>query len=256
VRPEFSALGHSPRRFTGFSSTGGGWDLLTCPAVTSKAPESGPRGVLWDLDGTLIDSAAQHYAAWRDTLAERGREHSREEFARFFGRRNDVILREMFGDELSSGEAARIAEDKEERYRRLVRTGGLDPLPGVMDWLSRLREQGFRQALATMAPAANVEVVVEVLGLHSLLDATAAAEDVACGKPAPDIFLEAARRIGVPPRRCVVVEDAPAGLEGARRAGMRSVGLLSDHHPRLDADAVVASLDTLPPDTFQRLVES
>jgi HAD superfamily hydrolase (TIGR01509 family) len=224
--------------------------------VTSKALEGGPCGVLWDLDGTLIDSAAQHYAAWRDTLAERGREHPREEFARFFGRRNDVILREMFGDELSFGEAARIAEDKEERYRRLVRTGGLDPLPGVMDWLSRLREQGFRQALATMAPAANVEVVVEVLGLHSLLDATAAAEDVASGKPAPDIFLEAARRIGVLPRRCVVVEDAPAGLEGARRAGMRSVGVLSDHHPRLEADAVVASLDALPPDTFRRLVES
>jgi HAD superfamily hydrolase (TIGR01509 family) len=224
--------------------------------VTSKALEGGPCGVLWDLDGTLIDSAAQHYAAWRDTLAERGREHPREEFARFFGRRNDVILREMFGDELSFGEAARIAEDKEERYRRLVRTGGLDPLPGVMDWLSRLREQGFRQALATMAPAANVEVVVEVLGLHSLLDATAAAEDVASGKPAPDIFLEAARRIGVLPRRCVVVEDAPAGLEGARRAGMRSGGVLSDHHPRLEADAVVASLDALPPDTFRRLVES
>jgi len=224
--------------------------------VTSNAPERGPRGVLWDLDGTLIDSAAQHYAAWRDTLAERGREHPREEFARFFGRRNDVILGEMFGDELSSEEATRIAEDKEERYRRLVRTGGLDPLPGVMDWLSRLKEQGFRQALATMAPAANVEVVVEVLGLHSLLDATAAAEDVADGKPAPDIFLEAARRIGVLPRRCVVVEDAPAGLEGARRAGMRSVGVLSDHHPRLEADAVVASLDALPPDTFRRLVES
>jgi HAD superfamily hydrolase (TIGR01509 family) len=224
--------------------------------VASKALAYEPRGVLWDLDGTLIDSAEQHYAAWRDTLAERGREHTREEFARFFGRRNDVILREMFGDDLGPGEAARIADDKEERYRRLVRSGGLEPLPGVMDWLRQLKEQGFRQALATMAPAANVEVVVEVLGLHSLLDATAAAEDVASGKPAPDIFLEAARRIGVPPARCVVVEDAPAGLEGARRAGMRSVGVLSDHHPRLEADAVVPSLTALPPDTIRRLLES
>jgi HAD superfamily hydrolase (TIGR01509 family) len=217
---------------------------------------TGPAGgVLWDLDGTLIDSAEQHYAAWRDTLAERGREHSREEFARFFGRRNDVILGEMFGHDLPPEEAARIADDKEERYRGLVRAGGLEPLPGVMAWLSRLKEQGFRQALATMAPAANVEVVVEVLGLHDLLDATAAAEDVASGKPAPDIFLEAARRIAVPPERCVVVEDAPAGLEGARRAGMRSVGVLSDHHPRLEADAVVCSLADLPPDAIRELIE-
>jgi HAD superfamily hydrolase (TIGR01509 family) len=216
---------------------------------------TGPAGgVLWDLDGTLIDSAEQHYAAWRDTLAELGRGHSREEFAGFFGRRNDVVLAEMFGHDLPPEEATRIADDKEERYRGLVRAGGLEPLPGVMAWLSRLKEQGFRQALATMAPAANVEVVVEVLGLHDLLDAAATAEDVTSGKPAPDIFLEAARRIGVPPGRCVVVEDAPAGLEGARRAGMRSVGVLSDHHPRLEADAVVSSLADLPPNAIQELI--
>jgi HAD superfamily hydrolase (TIGR01509 family) len=217
--------------------------------------ESAPCGVLWDLDGTLVDSAEQHYVAWRDTLAARGRAHPREEFARYFGRRNDAILVEMFGDTLDSAEHARIADEKEERYRRLVRANGLRPLPGVVDWLRRLREQGFRQALATMAPAANVEVVVEVLGVGTFLDATVAAEDVASGKPAPDIFLEAARRIAVVPGRCVVVEDAPAGLEGARRAGMRSVGVLSDHHPRLEADTVVATLTALPPDAIRSLLE-
>ena len=215
-------------------------------------PVSG--GVLWDLDGTLIDSGEHHYAAWRDTLAERGREHSREEFARFFGRRNDVILREMFGDRLSPEEAARVADDKEERYRRLVQADGLEPLPGVMGWLRRLREKGFRQALATMAPGANVKVVVEILGLGPLLDATAAAEDVESGTPDPGIFLEAARRIDVPPGRCVVVEDAPAGLEGARRAGMRSVGIRSSHHPELEADVVVGSLTELAPGVFEELI--
>jgi HAD superfamily hydrolase (TIGR01509 family) len=219
-------------------------------------PDNGARGVLWDLDGTLIDSAEQHYTAWRETLASHGREHSREEFARFFGRRNDVILGEMFGGALTAAEAARVADEKEVRYRRLVRAGGLEPLPGVMEWLRRLKEQGVRQALATMAPAANVEVVVEVLGIGDLLDATAAAEDVDHGKPAPDIFLEAARRIRVPPVRCVVMEDAPAGLEGARRAGMRTVGIVSGHHPRLEADLVVPSLAALPPDAIQALLGS
>jgi HAD superfamily hydrolase (TIGR01509 family) len=219
------------------------------------AVESEPCGVLWDLDGTLVDSAEQHYAAWRDTLAARGRAHSREEFVRFFGRRNDAILVEMFGDTLDSAEHARIADEKEERYRQLVRADGLRPLPGVVSWLRRLRDQGFRQALATMAPAANVEVVVEVLGVGAFLDATVAAEDVPSGKPAPDIFIEAARRIEVPPGRCIVVEDAPAGLEGARRAGMRSVGVLSEHHPRLEADTVVATLTALPPDAIRSLLD-
>ncbi len=217
-------------------------------------PETPRRGVLWDLDGTLIDSAEHHYAAWRDTLAERGREHSPEEFAHYFGRRNDVILREMFGDALSPKEAAQVADEKEERYRRLVRADGLEPLPGVMDWLRRLKERGFRQALATMAPGANVAVVVGVLGIGSLLDATAAAEDVDHGKPDPGIFLEAARRIDLPPKRCVVVEDSPAGLDGARRAGMRSVGVVSEHHSTLEADVVVRSLTELAPGVFEQLI--
>jgi HAD superfamily hydrolase (TIGR01509 family) len=211
-------------------------------------------GVLWDLDGTLIDSAEQHYAAWRDTLATRGREHPREEFAHYFGRRNDVILREMFGDGLSCEESAQLADEKEERYRHLVREVGLELLPGVMNWLERLKAGRFRQALATMAPAANVAVVIEVLGLGSLIDATAAAEDVGQGKPDPGIFLEAARRISVPPERCVVIEDAPAGLEGARRAGMKSVGIVSNHHRELRADIVVPSLTALPDGAIEELL--
>jgi HAD superfamily hydrolase (TIGR01509 family) len=222
---------------------------MDAPQATADA-----RGVLWDLDGTLIDSGEQHYSAWHDTLASRGHDHSREEFGRFFGRRNDVILRALFGDTLAPGEAETIADEKEERYRHLVRAGGLELLPGARGWLERLREQGFRQALATMAPAANVAVVIEVLGLEDLLDASAAAEDVRRGKPDPGIFLEAARRIAVLPRRCIVVEDAPAGLEGARRAGMRTVGILSDHHPGLEADVVVSSLADLPPHSMEALL--
>lgn len=213
-------------------------------------------GVLWDLDGTLIDSGEHHYTAWKDALAQKGRGHTREEFAHYFGRRNDVILKEMFEDTLSDEEAKHLADDKEERYRRLVRADGLEPLPGVVDWLGRLKERGFRQALATMAPRANVTVIVEVLGLGSLLDATAAAEDTDEGKPDPGIFLEAARRIHMPPKRCVVVEDAPAGLEGARRAGMRCVGVVSGHHPQLEADVVVRSLTELDAGTFERLLAS
>jgi beta-phosphoglucomutase len=217
--------------------------------------ETAPRGgVLWDLDGTIVDSAELHYLAWREALRALGHEHTREEFARGFGKRNDLVVRDLLGDALPADAVRRLIEDKETRYRRLVRERGLEPLPGVTEWLERLRGGGFRQALASSAPPANIEVTLEVLGVGRYLDAVVSAEEVGRGKPDPAIFLEAARRLGVPPARCVVVEDAPAGLEGARRAGMRSVGLLSDHHSKLEADLVVPSLRDLPPGAIEDLV--
>jgi beta-phosphoglucomutase len=217
--------------------------------------EGAPRGgVLWDLDGTIVDSAELHYLAWREALRALGHEHTREEFARGFGKRNDLVVRDLLGDALPADAACLLIEDKETRYRRLVRERGLKPLPGVAEWLERLRGGGFRQALASSAPPANIEVSLEALGLGRYLDAVVSAEEVGHGKPDPAIFLEAARRLGVPPARCVVVEDAPAGLEGARRAGMRSVGLLSDHHSKLEADLVVPSLQALPPGAIGDLV--
>jgi beta-phosphoglucomutase len=220
--------------------------------MTSSRPAG---GVLWDLDGTLIDSAELHYVAWRDALARRGREHTREEFFRGFGRRNDVILREIFGDTMSPEEAAGVADDKEERYRSIVRERGLEPLPGVTEWLTRLKEGGFRQALATSAPARNVTVVITVLGFDRFFDATVSANDVERGKPDPAVFLLAARRIGVAPERCVVVEDTPPGIEGARRAGMKSVGIVSAPYPELQADIVVPSLTALPTGAIEELLE-
>ena len=90
--------------------------------------------------------------------------------------------------------------------------------------------------------------------LGQYLDVVVSADEVGRGKPDPAVFLEAARRLGLPPGRCIVVEDAPAGLEGARRAGMRSIGVLSEHHPRLEADVVVPSLEALDADAFEVLL--
>jgi beta-phosphoglucomutase len=211
-------------------------------------------GVLWDLDGTLVDSAGHHWIAWRDTLAGEGHPVQPSDFANTFGKRNDEILRELIGTHLSPEWIERVSEAKERAYRRLLRERGLEPLPGAVEWLGRLREAGWKQALASSAPRPNIDAVFDVLGLGRLFDAVVSADDVGRGKPDPSVFLEAARQLGVPPTRCVVVEDAPAGIEGARRAGMASLGVLSSHHASLDADLVVPSLDALPPDAFEALL--
>jgi beta-phosphoglucomutase len=212
-----------------------------------------PRAVLWDMDGTLLDSAEYHWLAWREALAAEGYPITYETFTATFGQRNDTILRGYFGADLSDAEIDRIGGAKEASYRAMVRSRGIALLPGVEAWLTRLRDQGWRQAIASAAPRANVDTIVDVLGIDHFFGAITSAEDVQRGKPDPQVFLVAAERLGVSPVRCIVVEDAPAGLEGARRGGMRAIGVCSSHG-ELQADVVVNRLDELPEDVFEKLL--
>ncbi len=212
-------------------------------------------GVLWDLDGTLIDSAGHHWIAWRDTLLSEGRSVTPGDFASSFGKRNDEILYELFGRGIEKPWIERVSEAKEQAYRRLLREQGLFLLPGALTWFARLRQGGWLQALASSAPRPNIDAVFESLAaLGRYLDLVVSADEVGRGKPDPAVFLEAARRLSLPPDRCIVVEDAPAGIEGARRAGMRSIGVLSSHHPQLEADLVVPTLEALEADAFEALL--
>jgi len=207
---------------------------------------------LWDLDGTLVDSEEYHWHAWRDTLAAEGVNITYEQFRETFGWRNDAIIPRLIPG-AGPERVAAIGDAKEEAYRRMVREEGLEPLPGVAETLHRLRERGWLQAVASSAPRENIRVVLDVTGLDQSFDAVVSAEDVRKGKPDPEVFLIAAMRLGVPPARCVVVEDAPAGIEAARRARMRAIGVGSGRDLSA-ADIAVASLKHLPDDAFDKLV--
>jgi HAD superfamily hydrolase (TIGR01509 family) len=210
------------------------------------------RAVLWDVDGTLIDSREFHWLSWHGALAAENFSLTREQFERTFGRRNEEILGGYFPD-YGPDDIARVGEAKEVAYRRLVRERGIELLPGVRRWLERLRAEGWLQALASSAPRANLDAIVAALDLGHFFAAVASAEDVTEGKPDPQVFLAAASKLGVGPSLCVVVEDAPAGTEAARRAGMRSIGVLSSH-AELTADIVVRTLEELPDDAFDGLL--
>lgn len=212
------------------------------------------RAVLWDMDGTLLDSAEYHWLAWRETLAGEGIDLTRERFAETFGQRNDTILRGYFGAEIAESELKRISEAKEQRYRDLIRARGIVLLPGAKRWLTYLHSAGWRQALASSAPQLNIETILAALEIDEYFDAIVAAEDVERGKPDPEVFLTAAARVGVPAERCIVVEDAPAGIEAARRAGMRTIGVLTTN-ATLVADLVVPTLDDLAEDAFECLLD-
>jgi len=213
-----------------------------------------PRAVLWDMDGTLIDSEELHWISWQNTMANEGITITREQFLASFGQRNDSIIPQWLGSAATPERIERIANAKEELYRHLVRRDGISPLPGVADWLHRLHKEGWLQAIASAAPRANIEVVLDALSATHLFQGIASAEDVHRGKPDPEVYLTAASRVGASPAQCVVVEDAVAGVEGARSAGMRSIGV-SHNGKHLPADIVVQSLDLLQSDAFDKLLQ-
>jgi len=212
------------------------------------------RAVLWDMDGTLIDSEEFHWISWRNAMANEGIAITREQFLFSFGQRNDSIIPRWLGSAATPERIDKISNAKEELYRQLVRTEGMQPLPGVASWLHRLHEQGWLQAIASAAPRGNIEIVLEALSASHFFQGIVSADDVHKGKPDPEVYLIAASRVGASPDKCIVVEDAVAGVEGARRAGMRSIGVSHDGN-HLPADVVVSSLELLDPDAFETLLQ-
>ena len=215
---------------------------------------SEPRAVLWDMDGTLIDSEEFHWISWRDTMAKEDFPITHEQFLASFGQRDDSIILGWLGAASTPELVAQITTAKEELYRQLIREHGISPLPGVASWIHRLQEQGWLQAIASAAPRPNIDVVLKALAAAQCFQAIVSADDVHRGKPDPEVYLLAASRVGVPPDRCIVVEDAAAGIEAAHRAGMRSIGV-ARNGKHLAADVVVQSVDRLSPDAFEMLLQ-
>jgi beta-phosphoglucomutase len=201
------------------------------------------RAVLWDMDGTLIDSMPYHWRAWQDALREVNRSVEHAVWNQTMGMRNSEIIPLLFPD-MTPEEAAYVDRAKEERYREHIEQDGVDFLPGVAEWIRRFQAAGWQQAVASSAPPENIAAIAHALHLNGAFSALISGADVQRGKPDPDIFLAAAQRLNVLPQHCLVVEDAAAGLEGARRAGMRTIGVLNTH-AHLKADIVVSSLQDL-----------
>jgi beta-phosphoglucomutase family hydrolase len=199
--------------------------------------------VLWDLDGVLVDSTRFHYEAYRKLLAECGREIGFDEFRNLIGLRNEAILRRLLG-ELPPAEVERLARRKEELFRELI-AGKVEALPGAAGLVRRLHEGGVPLAIVSSTPRANIELILGSLGLAEAFAVVVGAEDARRGKPHPEGFLAASERLGVAPGDCVVLEDAPEGIEGAKAAGMRCIGVATTRPPeRLsEADLVVERLD-------------
>jgi beta-phosphoglucomutase family hydrolase len=184
-----------------------------------------PAAVIFDLDGTLVDNMRFHVQAWVAMSRSLGIETPAERFEREFnGRRNEEIFPALLGRPVPPEELARLSEQKESHYRALY-APHLAPLRGARELLVRLRDAGLGLAVASAGPRPNRAFVLDGLQLRPFFSHVVGAEDVTRGKPAPDLFLAAARALGVEPAACVVFEDAVHGIHAARTAGMIAVGV-------------------------------
>ena len=213
------------------------------------------KGVIFDLDGVLIDSGWAHRQAWFDLAEKESLKFSDEFFNDTFGMQNAQIIPMLVGRELVPAELEEMSEWKEQRYRDIV-SENLALSPGAERLMAELKKEGFRLAIGSSTPKANLDLIFECLNLNNYINAYVTKEDVKNGKPAPDTFIRAAQKLSLLPKHCVVVEDAIHGIEAAKAAGMSVIALTTtrDRGDLSGADIIADSLDELKVEDFVGLI--
>lgn len=236
--------------------------LGNLPAMTASFPPS-PYGVIFDLDGVLIDSHDQHERSWFQLADEIGKSLTKDQFKESFGMRNVMAIPDVFQwaapDDLAT--IAALGDRKEELYRDLLAADGIAPLSGVVALLESLTAAGIPFSLGSSTSRKNIEVCFATTGLDRFFGPRyTGAEDVSRGKPHPDVFLDAAVKISRDPARCLVVEDAHVGVEAGHAAGMKVLAVTTTHPRASFANSgvshVVASLTEVDADLVVTLLSA
>jgi len=214
-------------------------------------------GCIFDWDGVVADSSAQHIEAWK-ILAEEEHLVFREElFKQSFGMKNEQVIPQLFQWTYDFAEVQRLDKRKETIYRELVTTHGTGTFPGVKEFLAMLKQQEIPCVIGSSAPRANVTTALDFLGFGAFFFGIVCGEDVPIGKPDPRIFLMAAAKLGLQPEACIVFEDAHVGIAAAHAGGMKVVAITTTY-PRSQlgaADCIVDRLDELTLVQLKQLVQ-
>ena len=196
----------------------GDWDLVQ----NSKA-------IIFDCDGTLVDSMPVHFVAWHETMSRYGIAFGEDRFYSLGGVPSDRIIELLASEQGITLDVIAVAHEKEQAF--LERINLLVPIEAVVEVVRQNR--GVKPiAVASGGFRAIIQRQLHQIAMHDWFDAVVTAEDTAKHKPEPDVFLEAARRLGTAPNHCLVFEDADLGVEAARRAGMHCIDVRSFHTPQ------------------------
>jgi beta-phosphoglucomutase len=185
---------------------------------------------IFDMDGVIVDNAAWHLDAFVEFGKRHGLNIKKQEFSRYFGSTNHLIMNSLFNNKLTEEEIVALADEKEIIYRDLYRPY-IKPVNGLPAFLKYAVNKGITIALASSAPSENVKFTLEATGLEKYFSIITDSSMVKHGKPDPEIYLLSAARLGVKPSDCVVFEDSVAGIISAQKAGMRVIGVATTHKP-------------------------
>jgi len=212
-------------------------------------------GVIFDIDGVLLDSYKIHYACWRSIAEKHSINLSEKDFDPLFGRRGSEIVREIWGEGLPAEQVASIHEEKQALYRENLKRN-FPTMDGAIQIIDDLAAQGFVLGVGSSAPPENVEMSLHGLNRAKVFKAVVTGSDVTRGKPDPEVFLVAAQRMGVAASDCAVIEDAVAGIAAALAGGMTAIALAGTAPPKslTMAHLVVTSLRQLTPERISQLI--
>ena len=215
--------------------------------------QSSNKAVIWDMDGVIADTIPFHFKAWQEVLHEQGIDFTQDDFKRVFGMGNDEVIRSILGGDVIKDDIGNIAQRKEENFRQRIRQN-IKVLPGVMELLRLFTRQGFKQALASSAPLENLLLLINTLEIGDFFECIVSEEGVTRGKPDPEVFLTAAKRLGLEPKNCLVIEDAVAGVTAANAAKMKCIAITNTFPKESlkEADLVVNSLEEVDGGTLEK----
>ncbi len=213
-------------------------------------------GVIFDWDGVIIDSSKQHEKSWEILAKDENLSLPNDHFIKGFGQKNEVIIPGLLKWSNDPIEIKRLSIRKEELYREIVKTDGLNPLPGVIELLKNLQTAGIPFAVGSSTPFINIETIVSVINLENTFTEIVCGDDVSKGKPDPEVFLLAAKKINIPPQNCIVFEDAHVGIDAALSGGMKVIAVATTHQPSelTKAHKVVNTLEEVSIDQLYDLI--
>ena len=212
--------------------------------------------LIFDVDGVLTDSYQPHFLSWERLFRELDVEFTEDQFRATFGRTNRDIFEQLYPGQLTDEQMAERGERKEVLYREII-AADFTPMPGAVALIDALVDAGFALGVGSSGPPENIALTLEKLDRANRFSGIVTGADVDRGKPDPQVFLMGAERLGLPPARCAVIEDAPHGIEAANRAGMASIALTSTTTREVlaAADLVVDHLDELTPERIAALID-
>lgn len=212
-------------------------------------------GALFDWDGVVVDSSAQHEKSWELLAEENGKRLPPDHFLRGFGMKNEEIIRDLLEWCDDPREIEALSLRKEVLYRKVVQEEGIVPISGAVALLNLLNERGVVCTVASSTHRANITSALDAMGMSHLFAAIVSAEDVSVGKPGPEVFLRSAKAVGREPHRCIVFEDAVVGIQAGLAAGMKVVAVATTNslEKLQDANLAVETLEDVDWPTLEPL---